>query len=124
MQLLNSFRKKPLTALEMVEMVTGAKPARPVTENPEILKVSIAVAKVLQCDLFDVIGLRDTDAKIMAIYAEIVMTEMMVTHEIAKKYNINQSYMLHRLREFQDRLKWDTTLQAVMLNVNQVLKAS
>jgi hypothetical protein len=52
------------------------------------------------------------------------MTEMMVTHEIAKKYNINQSYMLHRLREFQDRLKWDTTLQAVMLNVNQVLKAS
>lgn len=123
MHLFNSFRKKPLTALEMVEMVTAARPKSPVAENPEILKVSIAVAKVLKCDLFDVIGLRDTDAKIMAIYAEIVMTEMMVTHEIAKKYHINQSYMLHRLREFKDRLKWDSTLQEVMLNINTALKA-
>lgn len=86
-------------------------PLKSIEVDPLKFKYALKVREVLECDLFDVIGLKDTDEKILAIWLEIMHNSMAIFHELAKKYQINEKYMRHRLLELENKLLTDAVLR-------------
>jgi len=70
------------------------------------------VADVLEVPLYDVLGLVDTECKILAISLELQLNESVLTRDLARKYRINPQYMMKRVAELQNDIKNNPALLA------------
>lgn len=88
--------------------------------DPQKWVVAIVVAKVMKTTLSKIIGVYDTDAKIIACYYEILFGPLSYL-EVSRKYSINRGYMSKRLSELGDRLSDDPSLRSKMKSVGRML---
>ncbi len=78
--------------------------------NPENIdrqywSIAIKVSEALEIPLNKIIGVRDTDEKLLACYMEMAISESTYPIAISKKYNINTSYLMNQLAKFENRFK-------------------
>lgn len=82
--------------------------------------VATIVADIMEVRLLKVIGVWDSDAKIIACYYEILFGEMKY-RDVAKKYSINLKYMSKRLSELGERLTEEPGLKKKMKSIGRML---
>ena len=114
---MNFFKRRKNQVLEVSELVKEVTPYKLKHEGIDLSKYSIAfrVAKVLECDVFDVIGIKDTDAKILALQIEILLNGYLVPFALAQKYKIYERFMLHSLSIFSKRVQNDSVFAGKVL---------
>ena len=80
-------------------------------QNDDRFQVAIKVAEILGVGLKELTGFVDTDAKIISICIEMAVSARSSMRELSKKYNINESYLSHRLAELKQRCKKEEALR-------------
>lgn len=94
--------------------------AYPLVSEQDEFELAKKVAKVLNVPNSEVLTwYRDTEAKLLAIYMEIVLGTASHPRTLAKKYNIYPNYMRKRLQDIKDRMEYDVKLQAKILKLNR-----
>lgn len=88
--------------------------------DPQRWLIARVVAKIMDTTLSKIIGVYDTDAKIIACYHEILFGELKY-QEVAKKYSINRTYLSVRLSRLGDRLTEDPELKRKMKSIGRLL---
>jgi len=88
--------------------------------DPKRWLIAEIVAKIMNTTLSKIIGVYDTDAKIIACYHEILFGELKY-QEVAKKYSINRTYLSIRLSRLGDRLTEDPELKIKMKSIGRLL---
>ena len=93
---MTSIKTVPGQAMSIADAVDAIRPAK----NDPLTVGSIAAkaAKVLNVNLCDIIGPFYTPEKILVIHLEIVLDGSQDPGELAKRYQITESYMFNRLR--------------------------
>lgn len=81
-------------------------------------EIAQRLANVLGVPLHDITWHKDTEAKMLAIFMEIVLNPLACHKQLAEKYSIYLPYMRRRLVEMGKRLKTDAALRRKVLLLN------
>ena len=90
-----------------------------VTYDKDRFAIARRVSEIFGVRVSDVIGFKDTEYKVLAVYVEITLAPRTSLHVLADRYTIYAPYLLKRLQELNEAMLTDIRVQAQVLLLNK-----
>lgn len=107
----------------LINQIFGKEPRIEIVPKDQDYTIAKIVSTTLDVKLSNIVGVYDTEEKMICIAFEIFMDRLVEEKYLSRKYNIYPRYMKYRLIEFRRRLLIDPLLQLKMDAVQQKLES-